>query len=486
MALIKSHIPWAIKIDNFPQQATKLIYNTEAQTPAWNFFDTEKMYISGGTTSEINAGTYYTEFLPFRKFVFPNGTKKTYYAPWTIDKAVNPLSLSATSGEVKIKFTRTFTISKLGDGEVTVTSSDPNIADVSLSGNRVTITGKKVGDVTITVNVAEGTNYLAASATYACKSRKTQITVPVVAVASKTYTGYSLSPTVYYAPSTSLVERTGTFSAYDYSPLPYSFTYRILDTDAYEWADGTTAPKTFFWYITKRVFAQPAQVGTLRYTGNVQSPTWDFESGIDIRTIAFTGDTVGIEPGTYTITIHLKYPENCEWWDGSTSDKTATWKIDRALVKIPRLLAHTLVYNHEKQTIPSEYDEGLVKLTGYHSGLTAIPYRAGFEVYDKRRYEFEDGSQSIEDSWEITPLFIIGGYNLYGNTYILSDDGQVHGLDTDFWIDVEKEVEYFGTLRTSNYGRWVITFRLKDKLNTRWFDGTTDDRKEYWEHHKLS
>lgn len=67
MALVKSHIPWAIKIDNFPEQSNILTYDTNAQSPTWNFFDAEKMYISGGTIEEINAGTYYTEFLPFRK-----------------------------------------------------------------------------------------------------------------------------------------------------------------------------------------------------------------------------------------------------------------------------------------------------------------------------------------------------------------------------------------------------------------------------------
>ena len=104
MALIKSNIPWAIKIDNFPEQSLNLTYDGNAQQPTWNFFDTDKMYISGGTTSEINAGTYYTEFLPFRKFVFPNGTKKTYFAPWTIDKAENVVTLSEYVGLATAKF----------------------------------------------------------------------------------------------------------------------------------------------------------------------------------------------------------------------------------------------------------------------------------------------------------------------------------------------------------------------------------------------
>jgi len=132
MAIVKSHIPWAVKIDAFPEQSNTLTYNTFVQSPTWRNVDFTQIEDVGGTDSATNAGTYYKLFKPLRKFVFPNGTKKVYYAPWTIYKATQQVILSETSGEVKIKFTRKFTVSRLGDGVISATSSNPNIAAVSV------------------------------------------------------------------------------------------------------------------------------------------------------------------------------------------------------------------------------------------------------------------------------------------------------------------------------------------------------------------
>ena len=171
MALVKSHIPFAIKLDNYPEQAGTLTYNTKAQSPTWKNFNANEIEVVGGTNSEINAGTYYRLFKPLMKYVFPNGTKKVYSAAWTIGKAAGKVTLSATSGEVKVKFTQSFTVSRLGDGVISAKSSNTKVATVSVSGNTVTITGVSVGDATITVSVAEGTNYLAPSefVYYQCK-----------------------------------------------------------------------------------------------------------------------------------------------------------------------------------------------------------------------------------------------------------------------------------------------------------------------------
>ena len=392
MALVKSNIPWAIKLDNYPEQSNVLTYNTFAQSPTWKNFETDKVEIVGGTNSEINAGTYYRLFKPLRKYVFPNGTKKIYSAPWVINRAAGKVTLSETSGEVKIKFTRTFTVSRLGDGVISATSSNNRIATVSVDGNKVTITGVSVGDVTITVNVAQGTNYLATSATYACQSRKTQIKIPTVTNTVKTFTSYSQSPTITNAPSTSLVERTGTVSATNYSASAYKFTYAIKDTDAYEWDDGTISNKTFSWQINKAVFPLPAQTGTAYYNkGNSVTPSWNFGTTNLIEITNGSATTVG----KYTASFHLRDTVNCQWSDGSIDDKSADFYISKALVTVPSQ-SNYMTWEWGTWFYPSwyDYDSSLMSLGGTTETTNAGNFYAIFTLNDSANYIWSDGTTS--------------------------------------------------------------------------------------------
>ena len=84
--MVKNHIPWAIKLEHFPEQAGTLTFNGYTQSVIWRYFNPEELKIVGGSTSAVNANTYYTDFKPTAKFVFPNGTKKIYRASWKIDK----------------------------------------------------------------------------------------------------------------------------------------------------------------------------------------------------------------------------------------------------------------------------------------------------------------------------------------------------------------------------------------------------------------
>ena len=132
MAFVKNHIPWAIKLKNYPEVRGDLTYNGKNQSPVWNYFNPDEVEIVGGTASAVNAGTYTVQFKPRMKYVFPNGTKKIYSTTWTINKANNVVSLSESTGDVKIKFTRSFTVSRLGDGAISATSRTPSIATVSV------------------------------------------------------------------------------------------------------------------------------------------------------------------------------------------------------------------------------------------------------------------------------------------------------------------------------------------------------------------
>ena len=145
----------------WPVQSGSLTYNGNAQSPSWSGYDSSKMTI-GGTTSGTNAGTYTATFTPKDGYCWPDGTADTVKVTWKIGKATGSLSLSPTTLTIDASSTTgTITVTRAGDGAITAKSSNTNIATVSVDGNKITVTKKGHGTATITVSVAEGTNYLA-------------------------------------------------------------------------------------------------------------------------------------------------------------------------------------------------------------------------------------------------------------------------------------------------------------------------------------
>ena len=120
----------------------------------------------GGSTTATNAGNYTATFTPKYGYAWSDSTYDTQNVDWSISKALCNLTLSHTSIALNgATPEETVTISKDGDGAVTVKSSDASIATATLDGNTITITALDEGTATITVSVAEGTNHSEATET---------------------------------------------------------------------------------------------------------------------------------------------------------------------------------------------------------------------------------------------------------------------------------------------------------------------------------
>ena len=159
-----SGIPNRLTIANVPSQSGTLTYTGSAQTPSWSNYDSSKMTLS--VTAQTNAGTYSASFTPKDDYMWSDGTIVAKSVNWTIGKAAGSLSLSKSS--ITLNSTTksaTFTVTRAGDGKITVESSDTSVATVSLSGTTVTVSSvnDKTGTATITVKVAAGTNHTAPS-----------------------------------------------------------------------------------------------------------------------------------------------------------------------------------------------------------------------------------------------------------------------------------------------------------------------------------
>lgn len=156
-----SATPHLTKIPEVPSQSGTLIYTGNEQYPTWNNYDTTKLSMSG-EISGVLSGSYTVTFTPKEGYCWNDNTTTAKTVMWDIGKAsgsssisVSELTLNATTP------TGTIIVNRLGDGVVTAISSNTNVATVSVSGNIITVNNvnQNSGTCTITVQVAEGTNY---------------------------------------------------------------------------------------------------------------------------------------------------------------------------------------------------------------------------------------------------------------------------------------------------------------------------------------
>ena len=159
-----SGIPNRLTIVNVPSQSGSLTYTGNAQSPSWSNYDSTKMTLS--VTAQTNAGTYTASFTPKDDYRWSDGTITAKTVNWTIGKAAGSLTLSKTSITLNSSTkSTTFTVTRAGDGKITVESSDTSVATVFLNGTTVTVSSvnDKTGTATVTVKVAAGTNHNAPS-----------------------------------------------------------------------------------------------------------------------------------------------------------------------------------------------------------------------------------------------------------------------------------------------------------------------------------
>ena len=166
-------IKWTIgraTIAAVPAQSGTLVYDGNPKTPSWNTaYDSAKMTVS--VTAATNAGTYSATFTPTSNYKWSDGNTGGKTASWTIGKAANSVTNSPSSIVLKSSAkTATFTVNRKGNGTITATSNNTSVAKIkSINQSTGIVTVESVNDTTgmakITVKVAEGTNYKAASDT---------------------------------------------------------------------------------------------------------------------------------------------------------------------------------------------------------------------------------------------------------------------------------------------------------------------------------
>jgi hypothetical protein len=137
-----------------------LVYDGTVQSPDLLNYD-ERLVSAKGTLRATNAGMYTAIFTPLAPYMWTNGKNNEVSVRWQITKAECPVYVSATevalndeNPSVEVE------ISRVGDGGILITNTNPEIASATLENNMLTITGTgDSGVTTIGITVREGTNY---------------------------------------------------------------------------------------------------------------------------------------------------------------------------------------------------------------------------------------------------------------------------------------------------------------------------------------
>ena len=313
------------------------------------------------TKTYRNAATY-------KIYYYVDGTGTNYESTKggpvsvTISKASGSISYatkSVTKTYGDAKFTNSLT--KIGDGIVSYSSSNTGVATIDTSGN-VTITG--AGTTTITATVTDGTNYTYATKTATYTLIVDKITNPVKVSATtgiiygenkEMVSTNGVQGTIYYSVGTVLTETnylsagsTKVPTSEGKSAGDYNIYYFVKGNSNYKDASNSDSPVKVT--ISAKTLTIPSSPSEKTYNGSSQG------SGITCPAGSTAGGTQSAtNQGTYTQTCTLSNTTNYMWTDKTVEVKSIIWKINPKSITPT---AYSVTYNGGK-TFTRTYDTGI-------------------------------------------------------------------------------------------------------------------------------
>ena len=187
-------------------------------------------------------------------------------------------------------------------------------------------------------------------------------------------------------------------AAADFTGRTEAGTYKAYFTPKgdYTWGDKSKTEKEVLWTIQKAVIpTMPSITGTLTYTGEAQTPTWQ---GFNSAQLTKT-ETAQTNAGTYSTTFTPT--ANYKWPDGSGDAKTVPWTIGRATVAAVPEQSGSLTYTGSVQAPTwTGHDSSKLTISGDTTGTNAGSYNASFTPTSN--YQWSDGGTSAKTApWSI-------------------------------------------------------------------------------------
>ncbi len=121
----------------------------------------EEGYTLIGTTKATEVGEYSVIAKLKAGYVWENGNSGNVEIKWKIDKGSSSITVNDTIGNIVEGNSKKITYSYVGDGTLTITSKNTDIATISTDTikNEITITGVRPGVATLSFSLTEGTHY---------------------------------------------------------------------------------------------------------------------------------------------------------------------------------------------------------------------------------------------------------------------------------------------------------------------------------------
>lgn len=417
-------------ISAVPSQSGTLTYTGSALSPSWTGYDSAKMTI-GGDTVKTDAGSYNATFTPTANYRWSDGTTGAKTVAWSIGKAAGSLSLSPTSITVDAENpTATFTITRAGNGAISISNNATGICTATLSGNVVTVTGLASGSATITVNVAEGSNHLAPA------SKTLPVTVNFVHIYGVEWDGTSTTlwsrtddAAGFVNPSPAVNNGSGS-SPFD-NLLPWSGMVKETDSTA-----GTLVKIPKFWYKwTTNGSKLKLQIADMAADGFSVSPAhMDRGDGSGERDYVYIGryhcasgyksttgaaQQVSITRSTARTNIHNL---GSTYWQMDYAMRVTIWML--YLVEFADWNSQKVI-GYGCSASGSKVNNGQTDSMGYHTGTTA----ASRTTYGHTQYRNIEGLWDNVYDWMDGCYYNGSGLNIIVNPSNFSDssNGTVAG-----------------------------------------------------------
>jgi hypothetical protein len=161
-----SATPQEVVISTTPSVSGTYSYNGSNQSPSWNDYNTSELTIGGDYIAK-DAGTYTVTFTPREGYTWSDGTSDARSVSWTINKIAGTLTLSATSASLTSSNKNASITASNYVGTLSVSSSNSSVAIGTVVSSTIVVSSPNNtnGSATLTVTVAESTNYYSTSKT---------------------------------------------------------------------------------------------------------------------------------------------------------------------------------------------------------------------------------------------------------------------------------------------------------------------------------
>lgn len=318
-----------------------------------------------------------------------------------------------------------------------------------------------VTEVTITYTEGRVTKTAMVSVTV----EKVLVSIAVTANPSKMAYNYleSFDPAGMVVTATYSDESTEQVSGYTYPETAFSTLGQQAVELSYAY-EGVTKTTSLNVTVNPIEVAVPVQNGMPVYDGTAKTPSW---TGYDSVKMTMSGETNGVNAGTYTAKFILGYGYI---FPGNQDEAEVEWTIDRATIASLPSQSNVLAANGTPQTPTWDgYDVTQLTIGGDRFGTDAGNYTATFTP--TANYKWWDGStEAKEVTWTITSVIVTIPVQSGSLTY-------TGAPQTPEWDNFDQENSSVSVTPQTNAGTHSATFTL---LTGMWSDGTTGKKTVNW------